>query len=243
MIKQFDVCIDEIIAGYKKDKNGRHKSYEYRRKCFLDNRYYPEKNDLITLNLYAYLASWGMLRNSFLLYKEYYFNNEVVKKLCSYSSLLNFDSFKQNEKDLEEIEKIKKDIVNCYKGKGYIKDGDQKKIKRVSDTLVTKIILGTLGCVPAYDTYFKSGLDNCFKKEEVKEKGLKKFNKNSMKEIIDFAIEHEEKIRYACEELDKLSEVKGLYTPMKIVDMYFFEVGLEVEKERIIKQQTNIQNP
>ena len=33
----------------------------------------------------------------------------------------------------------------------------------LSDTLITKILMGTLGCVPAYDRYFIAGI----KKEKV----------------------------------------------------------------------------
>ena len=60
----------------------------------------------ITLNLYAYLASWGMLRNSFLMQKDYLFSKPVVEILCKdkYSNLISFNPFKENIiTDLETI--------------------------------------------------------------------------------------------------------------------------------------------
>ena len=122
------------------------------------------------------------------------------------------------------------------------KDKKGKDIPLATDILVSKIILGTLGCVPAYDTNFKSGLDEYFGKEEVNKNGLKKFEESSMNVMVDFAIKNKKEIENACKELDQLSGVKGLYTPMKIIDMYFFEVGLEAKKQKN-KQQTNKQNP
>lgn len=245
MARDFKTCINKIINGYRNDKDGRYKSYEYCRKCFLDNRYYPEKYDLITLNIFAYLASWGMLRKSILLYKEYYFNKEIVKLLCNpeYSCLINFDPFGPNAKNnIKPLIDLRDKIVDYYKNKEYVKYGQQKTYYEVSEILVTKILLGTLGCVPAYDTNFKSGLDEYFGKEEVNKNGLKKFEESSMNVMVDFAIKNKKEIENACKELDQLSGVKGLYTPMKIIDMYFFEVGLEAKKQKN-KQQTNKQNP
>jgi hypothetical protein len=88
--------------------------------------------------------------------------------------------------------------------------------------LVTKIILGTLGCTPAYDRFFIQGL---------KIQGLKNysFNKKSYREIIGFYLNH-------SDEIDTLS--KQYNQPiMKIIDIYFWSLGFEkFEKERINKK-------
>ena len=69
------------IEGLKKDQNMRYRSFDH---CY----FYFQKNykkyrddaikDTMALHLFAYLSSWGMLRNSFLLQKDYQFNREVV---------------------------------------------------------------------------------------------------------------------------------------------------------------------
>lgn len=234
--------VNDFVCNYKAYPNDRYMSYEHCRKYFLDNRYFPAKYDFITLHLYAYLASWGMLRNSFLLRKDYLFNKPVVKILSKseYDCLKYFNPFGPNAKNyLGSIKNLKDEINKCY---GYKKDKKGKDIPLATDILVSKIILGTLGYVPAYDTNFKSGLDEYFGKEEVNKNGLKKFEESSMNVMVDFAIKNKKEIENACKELDQLSGVKGLYTPMKIIDMYFFEVGLEAKKQKN-KQQTNKQNP
>ena len=79
-------------------------------------------------------------------------------------------------------------------GQTYIEDGTNKTktISNVTDTLITKIILGTLGCVPAYDQYFVKAL------RRNKINGV--FNLNSMKQIIQYAKDNKEEIETALNE-------------------------------------------
>lgn len=209
-IKQFQILL-------KQDENGRYKSYEHCRQCFLDNRTDEMKYDLITLHLYAYLASWGMLRNSFLMQKDYLFNLPVVRILCKeeYSRLLVFDPFADDcDDDISLIMKLRDEIRSYYLSQTYIKDSTHEKIRitNVTDTLVTKIILGTIGCVPAYDQYFVSA---------IRQYGIcGTFNAKSMTGLIKFAKETHNSIENACKGLG------SLYTPMKIIDMYFWENGV-----------------
>lgn len=208
--------IDKFTIIYKEDENSRYRSYDHCRKAFIENKNNKDKYDLITLNLYAYLASWGMLRNSFLLQKDYLFNKPVVDILCKeeYSRLINFNPLKPDaSEDLKLIMKLGNEIKKYYKGKTYItgKYNSEETIKNVSDTLVTKIILGTFGCVLAYDNYVKRAL---------RQKDINGcFSVKSMEQIVTFAKKHKDEINEACNELG------NLYTPMKILDMYFWEVG------------------
>lgn len=202
---------------YHRDPNGRYQSYDHCRQSFLDNRDDKNKRDLITLNLYAYLASWGMLRNSFLMQKDYLFSRPVVDILCDsrYDSLVLFDPFEANiDSQLDLIMLLKKEIIEYYTGKLYISDDDggEHIIDHVTDTLVSKIMLGTFGCVPAYDQYFVKAL---------RQKGINGvFNKKSMLQIVEFANENKSEI------LDICNNLGPLYTPMKIIDMYFWEMGI-----------------
>ncbi|MFW5982925.1 MAG: hypothetical protein ACOCQ4_00340, partial [bacterium] len=83
----------------------------------------------------------------------------------------------------------------------------------VSEILITKILLGTIGCIPAYDNYFKKGLKKkgyvqSFKPEPAFDRMLD-FYKNNW---------------------DEINSLTKYGTPMKIIDMYFFLVGLEKDK-------------
>jgi hypothetical protein len=81
-------------------------------------------------------------------------------------------------------------------------------------------MLGTLACVPAYDRYFIDGL---------KSKGFKyyTFNNNSLHELFDF-IERNINEMKECQEY-LLNGTKKHYSIMKIVDMYFWQLGYEKE--------------
>jgi hypothetical protein len=177
-----------------------------------------------------YLASWGMLRgSSFLLQKDISVYKGLVEEVLKseYKVLRDIrnnyekkeeikDSFKTLYDNLtEKLFNIKKTIKNH-------KDLSEKKIifftkERITDTLITKIILGTVGCIPAYDRYFKEGL---------KIKGFKRSvnPKKSITNLLDF-------YKTNKVEIDRLSEEFN-YPPMKIIDMYFWKIGYdEQEKE------------
>ena len=55
-----------------------------------------------------------------------------------------------NQKSLKEINEF---IANYYDGIRRIVKGSALK-NNLSETLITKILMGTLGCVPEYDRYF-----------------------------------------------------------------------------------------
>ena len=87
----------------------------------------------------------------------------------------------------------------------------------VSQVLITKILLGTLGCVPAYDRFFGIG---------AKYLGLEKdtYQEKSLRELVDFYEEHNDRLEEArrgmqCEDLN--------YPQMKLLDMGFWQLGFE----------------
>lgn len=212
-------CVDKFIYIYKSDSNGRYLSYDHIRRAYLEYRKDESKLDLLTLNLYAYLASWGMLRNSFLMQKDYKFLTPVVVILCKpkYECLINYDPFNdEGSKNARLIMELVDEIREYFIGKTYFGEGDTglMRIDSVSDTLVTKILLGTLGCTVAYDTYVKKGLAN---------HGLiQRINVSSILELRSFAKANETEIK------ELLTKLNGLYTPMKIIDMFFFEEGFTI---------------
>jgi len=120
----------------------RYRSWEHCYKAFQDSRNYPDKVDYLCLHLAWYLASWGMLRNSFLLDHDYLVHKPVVIELVSEK----YELLYQSEHTAEIIPltlEAAKTIRRSY--------GDSP----VTDTLITKILLGVFGCTPAYDRYFK----------------------------------------------------------------------------------------
>jgi hypothetical protein len=87
---------------------------------------------------------------------------------------------------------------------------------QASDILVTKVMLGVFGCVPAFDTYFKKGF------------GVSAFSKGSLRLVGDFYRANAEKIdglRPATLDFTSGHPTTRLYTRAKVVDMIFFIKG------------------
>jgi hypothetical protein len=82
-----------------------------------------------------------------------------------------------------------------------------------SDTLVTKILLGTLGCVPAYDRYYRSSV----KKNHI---SSGQFNSRSVRDVAEFYCEN----LGIFESLRSEISNRGVeYPPMKLIDMCFWQ--------------------
>lgn len=93
-----------------------------------------------------------------------------------------------------------------------------------TDTLVTKVVLGTVACLPACDRYFVDG----FKSEGFKYGSLKR---SFVEGVLDFCWHHRQELEG---EQGRIEQSAGLRYPiMKLVDMYFWQIGYE----RDIKSQ------
>lgn len=80
--------------------------------------------------------------------------------------------------------------------------------------------MGTLGCVPAYDRYFISGI----KKQKV---ASGNYNMKSIIQLVEFY----EKNIVELENIRKDMKVNGMaYPQMKILDMAFWQIGLDSDK-------------
>ncbi len=211
--------VNKFTHIYHSDEHSRYLSYDHIRREYIRLKNDSDNKDLLALNLYAYLASWGMLRNSFLMQKDYKFLIPIVDILCEdkYKSLINYNPFVDNDDTSAYlIMDLVKRMRRYFLGQKYFGEGSDKKkvVTSVSDTLVTKILLGTLGCTVAYDTYVRKGLAN---------HGLiQKLSAASILQLREFAKINQEEIE------DILSNLNELYTPMKIIDMYFFEEGFSI---------------
>jgi hypothetical protein len=86
-----------------------------------------------------------------------------------------------------------------------------------SDTLVTKILLGTLGCVPACDRYFLAGFAHCGF-------SFSYFNGRFVNRVLEFCRTNRNELRDAQSKIH--ARIGTRYPLMKLVDMYFFQTGL-----------------
>lgn len=219
-----DLIIESSMKFYndlKADKNGRYRSWEHCYSHFIKARKSKEVDyDYLSLQLAFYLASWGMYRgSSFLLQKDYKVHIPVVEELLSekYDVLAGIECVSFREKSNQQLLLD----INSFLEKYY--DEIRKNVKgqelknELSSTLITKILMGTLGCVPAYDRYFIAGIKN-------QKVATGNYNINSIMQLVDFY----EKNSARLESVRKKMEVEGMpYPQMKLLDMGFWQIGYE----------------
>ncbi len=207
----------------------RYKSWEYCYKFFSKSEQEIKKNlDPACLNLAFYLASWGMYRgSSFLLQKDYLVHKPAVLKILEqkdYFRKIDFSKIKSGNNEKEIAGEIAGLISEIKKSYGVYKN-------KVSDTLASKIILGTLGCIPAYDQYFISGLKEHLDNNKKKYNGLLTINKKSLSYLFDFYRKNEKQTSGAKDKIKKITKSDEPYPAMKLVDMFFWGIGFEKAKE------------
>lgn len=198
------------------DVHGRYMSWRHCYKAFSENRNIVDEQtvDYLALHLAFYLASWGMYRgSSFLLQKDYKVHIPVVRIIQEekYNSLLGIsaeDLCKSN--NLALLDEIGARIRICYAEERPAFDG---VVNNATDTLITKILLGTLGCVPAYDRYYVHAV----KKYHI---SGGTFNRNSVYCVAKFYCDNSDEFEKLRHELNKY----GIeYPPMKLMDMCFWQ--------------------
>lgn len=229
--KQSTIEVDKVIMGINKfysdleaDDNSRFLSWEHCYKEFQAAHNKLELNekdlDYLSLHLAFYLASWGMLRgSSFLLQKDYRVHIEIVKELYKpcYNNLWNIKCVKllQNSENMDVLMILLNKLKNIYNEK-------RKNVKEVdtdiSDILITKVLLGTMGCVPAYDEYFKKGVA----KYNIT---TQKLGKSSIKGLGKYYEENETELEDVRKIISRARQIE--YPQMKILDMAFWQLGLE----------------
>ncbi len=209
-----------------------------------------EDYDFLALNLAFYLASWGMYRgSSFLLDRDYKAHRKVVE-ICmesQYGLLWDYEPSEANEglaskllfgDKREDSPGLVDKIREAYGKEEEIKessasstddDPGAKKSKsmadkkgRPSDTLVSKILLGIFGCIPAFDTYF------CKAFKDLSNSSWKPgFNEKGFRQICDFTLAHRASLCYPSEAI--------YYPPMKCLDLALWRMGFLKENAELIK--------
>ena len=209
--------IHDAICAYHEGMAGPHHRYRSWEHCF---RYFNERTveelkedkDEAALQLGFYLASWGMYRgSSFLLSYTYTVHVEAIDQLLAprFSPLRKREFGGGEDWDLVPV---------IWDAIGAVREAYRPFAPlSATDTLVTKILLGTFGCLPACDQYFIKG----FKADGFRYSSL---NKRFIHRVLTFCQEHIEELR---EEQRNIEAACGLRYPLaKLVDMYFWQLGV-----------------
>jgi hypothetical protein len=196
-----------------REPSARYTSFDY---CFNYFQEHRERNrlpallsdealQLSCLHLGFYLASWGMLRGSSeLLQRSVRAFVPVIEVIAtSPPEIWETDADVYRDGSCPAVFQVAQQIRAALSN-------------AASDTLITKIMLGTFGCVPAFDTYFKKGF------------GAWTFGPKALRGIGEFYGANSEVIeRHRVETLDFASGAPTgrRYTRAKVIDMIFFVAG------------------
>ena len=225
------------IKNYKVgDSMGREKSWEWCHAEFLKakknidsgNKLTKDNIDYLALHLFCYLASWGMLRNSKLLSCDYKVFLDLIPKIMNtdYRILWDYNPKKLTIKEKQEAEVCLFDNGIYKEIEDYL---DSKKVSP-TNTLVTKILLGTFACLPAFDTEVNKGLRKYKKNNpsicKIDYPGFKGYDEGTVidKKIFASLSNFIEKNYFDIYNTDP-AKSKMYYPPMKMVDMYFNQLG------------------
>lgn len=192
-----------------REPTARYASFDY---CF--NHFHRRRGELTTpggglelscLHLAFYLASWGMLRGSSVRLqrsvKHYAPVVEVVE--ATDPDLWRLDADRYSEDSIELVLETARQIRSAFP-------------EGASDILVSKIMLGVFGCVPAFDSYFKKGFR------------VSTFGKKALRRVGEFYAENQAVIdahRVHTLDFETGAETDVLYTCAKMIDMAFFVEG------------------
>ena len=161
-----------------------------------------------------------MYRGScFIFQKDYKVHTPIVEKVLKpeYDCLFGLACTDVRNSDVRaQLMELSADIADYF-------DPIREEVKGrvveypVSPVLITKILLGTLGCVPAYDTFFEKGVRHLGLKE-------RNYNEDSLLELADFYEAHNDRLEEARRGMrtDDL-----IYPQMKVLDMGLWQVGFE----------------
>ncbi len=225
--KESSLSVDEAVRCIRtyfnetiKDSHGRYLSWCHCYNAFKDNRNNRDEKsvDYLALHLAFYLASWGMYRgSSFLLQKDYKVHIPIVEIILEekYTPLLGITAECLLEEDnLDLLEDVSTRIRQAYVNEQPSFEGG---VNNATDTLVTKILLGAFGCVPAYDRYYVQAV----RQYSISAGG---YDRRSVKDVAKYYLKNKsefEKVR------TELSAYGTEYPAMKIMDMCLWQVAFE----------------
>jgi hypothetical protein len=156
------------------------------------------------LHLGFYLASWGMFRGKALRSRNAkYFAPVIDVVASSRSSIWEIDAHCYTDQNCAALVEMARQIRAALP-------------KGASDTLVTKIILGVFGSVPAFDKQFKKGF------------GVARFGPKALRRVSEFYrsnVEIVERHRVSTLDFETGQESKRKYTRAKVIDQIFFVEG------------------
>lgn len=220
--RQMLQLIRDYFSKTQEDPHARYLSWRHCYNAF-SAREQTKNTDELALQLAFYLASWGMYRgSSFLFQKDYKVHVPIVKLLLEarYDPLRGISARELcQDRSLALLDELGVRIRQTYARALPV---SKSAPNHATDTLVTKILLGTLGCVPAYDRFFVQSV----KRHHISN-GV--YSSASVRAIAQFYCSHWD----ALEQLrGELSQCGTEYPAMKLMDMCFWQDSYIIQSQK-----------
>ncbi len=220
---------DALLQEFLRDRihEGRYASFDYCYGYFQAFRREGRTEDIANeenirrscVELGFYLASWGMLRGSSeLLNKSSYFLRPLVKALATApKEIWELDVDRYGDRPWDGI--LKAENQRIIAALGPLRNGG-------SQILVTKIMLGVYGNVPAFDQFFTAGL------------GVTTLGAKSLGLVRDYYRGNEAWLRSRKVRLLNFdgTESDVEYPIAKLIDMIFFMKGFKASRDGVSNQ-------
>lgn len=217
--------IASFYAKVESDPHHRYRSWEH---CYVFFRSrtpdaIAAEKDTAALHLAFYLASWGMYRGSaFLLQRAYTVHGDVIDALLS----PQFSELWATEVGSKPADK---DLVNTILRLVDVVKAAYQPFGPASDILATKVILGTVACLPAVDRFFIAGFRKSGRQYS------SPLNRRFVERIIRFCSDCAGKLQV---EQSRIEVEGGVHYPlMKLVDMYFWQLGYDAAPANVRKAE------
>jgi hypothetical protein len=216
-MKRTDIGI--VVNKFKDQSNpdDRYTSFDYCYNYFLTTENLTEDIEKSCLTLGFYLASWGMFRgSSFLLQKSAKHFEPTIRYISTLDrSVWRIDVDKYDNQNIQTIISIYDEIK-----------GRLIANRNADLTLITKILLGVFGFIPAFDNYF----GNTFRDIANGKCGFRRVNNKSLAFIRDFYEVNKLTIDDLAKQTFTTEFISGKktnvnYPKAKIIDMYGFTLG------------------
>lgn len=207
--------MNELLERATAPRREMHTSQNTRGWSWIDcNRAFAEKKhskDVSAKELFMFLASRGILRNSFLLDYNWRALLPAVELLSeSRFAVLHNADIATIEENIDLLMELKTTLRTTFNAAC---DGLSN---HVTDTLLSKILLGAFGCTVAYNTRVCSTL--------AAQNMRQTFTKESILELCAFYKAHPE----LEQERQKIKKEDGIdYPPMRMLDIVFWTINEE----------------
>jgi hypothetical protein len=223
---KFQAVMQRVADALNADPHHRLLSWDHAWEHWNSFSEVPEGDEtLAALHLAFYLASWGMYRGSSdLLFRDFKALIPTVRLLKEEAAESEWEDCMFSETDISQLairlQNLAERLSNTLKEKLVRPD---KAEVNVSDTLQSKILLNTLGCVPAFDTEVKGALRDILGTGYPTGNG---FDEQRLKPTISLA-----RANAALVETGKVfleNETGRKYPLTKVLDLYLWHHGFDL---------------